>query len=133
MADRSLLRAIDAVTVQVPDLDVGLSFYRDRLGHELIWRNDETRQAGLRLPEGEAELVLAVGIDPAANWLVGSVEEAVARVVAAGGTVISAAVSIPVGRVAMVADPFGNSLVLVDLTAGRYVTDGEGRVVGVEL
>ena len=27
--------------VPVPDLDQGLAFYRDRLGHELLWR-DET-------------------------------------------------------------------------------------------
>ena len=41
------------VTVPVPDLDQGLAFYRDRLGHDLIWRNDEVGQAGLRLPNGE--------------------------------------------------------------------------------
>jgi catechol 2,3-dioxygenase-like lactoylglutathione lyase family enzyme len=35
-----LLQKIDAVTIPVPDLDAGLDFYRDRLGHELRWRND---------------------------------------------------------------------------------------------
>jgi catechol 2,3-dioxygenase-like lactoylglutathione lyase family enzyme len=35
-----LLQKVDAVTVAVPDLDVGLGFYRDRLGHQLRWRND---------------------------------------------------------------------------------------------
>jgi hypothetical protein len=38
---------------------------------------------------------------------------------------------IPVGRVAVVADPFGNTLVLLDLSKGRYVTDGAGEVTGV--
>jgi hypothetical protein len=37
-----------------------------------------------------------------------------------------------VGRVAVVADPFGNALVLLDLSAGRYVTDAEGNVIGVD-
>jgi catechol 2,3-dioxygenase-like lactoylglutathione lyase family enzyme len=40
-----LLRKIDAVTIPVPDLDAGLGFYRDRLGHELRWRNDAIGQA----------------------------------------------------------------------------------------
>lgn len=32
---------------------------------------------------------------------------------------------IPVGRVVAVADPFGNTLVLLDLSKGHYVTDAE--------
>jgi catechol 2,3-dioxygenase-like lactoylglutathione lyase family enzyme len=31
-----LLRKVDAVTVPVPDLDTGLRFYRDALGHQLL-------------------------------------------------------------------------------------------------
>ena len=39
---------------------------------------------------------------------------------------------IPVGSVVVVvADPFGNVLVLVDLAKGRYVTDAGGTVTGV--
>jgi hypothetical protein len=33
---------------------------------------------------------------------------------------------------AVVNDPFGNALVLLDLSAGRYVTDVDGRVLGVQ-
>lgn len=40
-------------------------------------------------------------------------------------------VDIPVGRLAVVADPFGNALVVLDLSTGKYVTDEEGRVIGV--
>jgi predicted enzyme related to lactoylglutathione lyase len=49
--------------------------------------------------------------------------------VAAGGRVVSPPTPIPVGRVAVVADPFGNQLVLVDLSSGPYLTDSTGRVV----
>ncbi len=38
---------------------------------------------------------------------------------------------IPVGRVAVVADPFGNILVLLDLPKGHYVTDTTGNVTAV--
>lgn len=31
-----LLRTVDGVRLPVPDLEAGLAFYRDRLGHELI-------------------------------------------------------------------------------------------------
>ncbi|MEE8337416.1 MAG: VOC family protein [Dehalococcoidia bacterium] len=126
-----LLRALDAIQIPVPDLDEALAFYCDRLGHELKWRNE--RSAGLRLPGSEAELVLETGrpeLEP--NMLVESVEDAVRRFVAAGGTIEAEPSDIPVGRVAIVRDPFGNRLVLLDLSKGRYVTDVAGNVTGVE-
>ena len=51
MEDAALLRKVDAVTVKVSDLDLGLKFYRDRLGLKLNWRNDLMAQVGLALPE----------------------------------------------------------------------------------
>lgn len=127
-----LLRAVDAVMLAVPDLDAGLRFYRDHLHHELLWRNDESGQAGLRLPDGGAELVLSTRQGSAVNWVVTSVAAALEEVVRSGGRVVTPPVDIPVGRVAVVSDPFGNELVLLDLTKGLYVTDADGRVVGVE-
>lgn len=128
----ALLRSVDAVTAPVPGLDAGLAFYVGALGHALRWRNDEIGQAGLALPESDTEIVLTTthGYEP--NWLVDSVDLAAARIEAAGGTVLVEPFDIPVGRVAVVADPFGNALVLVDLSKGRYSTDEDGQVKGVE-
>lgn len=131
MSDEPVLRMIDAVTVPVPDLDRGLTFYRDRLGHELLWRDDELGQAGLRLPDGETELVLSTRLEYAPNWLVRSVDGAIQRIVAAGGAVLAGPTQIPVGRLAVVADPFANTLVLLDLSSGHYATDERGHVTGV--
>lgn len=131
MSPEPVLRMVDAITVAVPDLDRGLQFYRDELGHALLWRDDERGQAGLRLPDGATELVLSTHLGYAPNWLVSSVADAVARFVAAGGTLLAAPTPIPVGWLAVVADPFGNPLVLLDLSAGRYTTDATGRVTGV--
>jgi predicted enzyme related to lactoylglutathione lyase len=128
----ALLQKVDAVTFPVPDLDSGLAFYRDRLGHTLLWRNDAIGQAGLALPDSDTELVLATQLDYTANWLVSSADEAAAAVHAAGGRVITEPFDIPVGRVAVVADPFNNVLVLVDLSKGRYTTDETGSVTGVD-
>jgi predicted enzyme related to lactoylglutathione lyase len=127
-----LLRKVDAVTVRVPDLDSGLELYRDALGHELVWRNDEIGQAGLRLPESDTEIVLATELEYAPSWLVSSADEAAARIQAAGGRTVRAPFDIPVGRCAVVEDPFGNALVLLDLSKGLYVTDDQGSVTGVE-
>jgi predicted enzyme related to lactoylglutathione lyase len=124
---------IDAVTMPVPDLDQGLEFYRDRLGHELLWRNDELGQAGLRLPESKTELVLSTSLEYAPNWLVTSVEHAVQSIVMAGGAVLAEPTQIPVGRLAVVTDPFGNTLILLDLSSGYYRTDDAGRVTGVAI
>ena len=130
MSREPVLRMVDAVTLPVPDLDQGLEFYQDELGHELLWRNDELGQAGLRLPDGETELVLSTRLGYAPNWLVASVDGAVASILAAGGEILAGPTEIPVGRLAVVADPFANALVLLDLSKGRYVTDQQGRVTG---
>jgi catechol 2,3-dioxygenase-like lactoylglutathione lyase family enzyme len=113
--DEPLLRRIDAVTVRVPDLDAGLRFYRDHLGHALQWRNDELGQAALALPDSDTELVLTTQHPYEPNWLVASVEEAAGAIVAGGGRILAPPFEIPNGRVSVVADPFDNVLVLVDL------------------
>ena len=127
----AVLRKVDAVTVRVPSLDAGLAFYRDALGHRLRWRNDAVGQAALALPESDTELVLTTELGYEPNWLVESVHDAVSTMVAGGGAVVVEPFDIPVGHVAVVLDPFGNTLVLVDLTKGRYLTDEDGTVTGV--
>jgi len=119
----ALLRKVDAVTVRVPSLADGLAFYRDQLGHRLLWRNDALGQLGLSLPESDTEIVLATqqGYEP--NWLVTSADEAAEKFALSGGTIVAEPTDIPVGRVVVVADPFGNVLVLVDLSKGQYATE----------
>jgi predicted enzyme related to lactoylglutathione lyase len=127
-----LLRAVDAVTVPVPDLDQGLQFYRDRLGHELLWRNDAIGQAGLRLPDADTELVLTTSLPYGPQWLVASADDATAVIRSAGGRVITEPFDGVVGRIAVVTDPFGNALALLDLSKGTYRTDSRGDVIGLQ-
>jgi catechol 2,3-dioxygenase-like lactoylglutathione lyase family enzyme len=81
----ALLRKVDAVTVPVPDLDAGLAFYVDGLGHRLLWRNDALGQAGLAVGEADTEVVLTTRQGYAPTWLVDDVPQAVERFRAAGG------------------------------------------------
>jgi predicted enzyme related to lactoylglutathione lyase len=126
------LRKVDAVTVPVPDLDSGIRFYGEGLGHSLLWRNDDIGQAGLALPESETELVLTTELDYAPSWLVASADDAARGIADAGGRVVTEPFDIPVGRAAVVADPFGNRLVLLDLSKGLYTTGDDGTVTGVQ-
>lgn len=119
---------IDCLQVPVPDLEAGLAFYRDRLGHELLWRRG--RSAGLRLPGTDAEIVLQTERpELEVNLTVVSVDAAVEQIVASGGRVLVAPFDIPIGRCAVVADPWGNRLVLLDGSKGRLVTDAAGNVL----
>jgi predicted enzyme related to lactoylglutathione lyase len=127
--DATLLRKIDCVQIPVPDLDAALVFYRDRFGHALNWRT--ATQAGLRLPETDAEIVLQVErpeLEP--NFLVRSVEQAVESFFRAGGSVVVQPFDIQIGRCAVVADPWGNRLVLLDMSKGALLTDAQGNVIG---
>ena len=125
----ALLKKVDCIRLSVPDLEAGLAFYRDRLGHELIWRSK--KGAGLRLPGSEAELVLQ-SEDPGLeiDFLVDSAEAAAARFAAAGGTLVVPPFEIQIGRAAVVADPWGNQYVLLDMSKGPLLTDGEGNILG---
>lgn len=49
----------------------------------------------------------------------------------AGRKIIEEPFDIPVGRATIVADPFGNVLVLLDLSNGTYVVDADNNVIGV--
>jgi predicted enzyme related to lactoylglutathione lyase len=127
-----LFRDVDCVQIPVSDLEVGLAFYQDALGHQLIWRTDTA--AGLRMGDSATELVVQTErpeFEP--NLSVASADVAAHRFVAAGGKLLVTPFDIAIGRCAVVQDRWGNRLVLLDHTKGRLLTDATGRVqVGVE-
>lgn len=114
--DRPLLRKVDCIRLAVDNLDAGIVFYA-RLGASLIWRRPTT--AGLRLPEADAELVLQTeepGLE--VDLLVDDAEQAATRFAAAGGKLLGDPFDIEIGRAVAVADPWGNELVLLDMSRG---------------
>jgi lactoylglutathione lyase len=124
-----LFRKIDCVRLHVPDLEAAMAFYRDRLGQQMLWRTESA--AGLGMPETDSEIVLFTeGSGEDIDFLVDSADEAAARLVEAGGKVIFPPFDIQVGRCVVVEDPWGNKLVLMDLSKGLLKTDSEGNVVG---
>ena len=114
--DAPLFRKVDCIRLAVDDLAAAIGFYRS-LGHELIWRRPSA--AGLRLSESDAELVVqteAPGIE--VDFLVDDAEQAVERFVTAGGTLVSGPFEIEIGRCVVIADPWENTLVLLDMSHG---------------
>jgi len=123
-----MLRSIDCLQIPVPDLESGLAFYRDQLGHELAWRTRTA--AGLRMPESDTELVVqSERPELEANLTVTSADQAAAAFSRAGGRIVVQAFDIPIGRCAVVEDPWGNRLVLLDTSKGLLVTDDTGCVL----
>jgi predicted enzyme related to lactoylglutathione lyase len=111
-----LLRKVDCIRLAVDDLAAAIDFYQ-RLGHNLIWRRPTA--AGLRLPESDAELVVQSeepGLE--VDLLVDDAEQAAERFVSVGGTLVSGPHEIEIGRCAVVADPWGNTLTLLDMSRG---------------
>lgn len=124
----SLFKKIDCLLLPVPDLNEALGFYRDKLGHELVWRTKTA--AGLRLSESDTELVLHTEFEESeTDILVDSADEASKKFVEIGGTLVKEPFDIQIGRCAMVKDPFGNILVLLDMTKGPLKTDEQKNVL----
>jgi predicted enzyme related to lactoylglutathione lyase len=125
----TLIRKVDCIRLYVADLEAGLSFYRDRLGQQLIWRT--ATAAGLRLPESEAELVLQTEDQrQEVDLKVDSADEAAQLIEQTGGKVIVPPFDIQIGRCVVVEDPWGNALVLLDTSQGLLKTDADGNVIG---
>ena len=125
----SLIHKVDCVRLYVPDLEAGLAFYRDRLGHELIWRT--ATAAGLRLPETDTELVIQTEEQQQEiDFLVDSADAAAGLIEQSGGKVIAPPFDIQIGRCVVVEDPWGNPLVLLEASKGFLETDANGNVIG---
>ncbi len=128
-APEPLIRKVDCIQIPVPDIESGLAFYRDRLGHRLIWRT--ATAAGLSMSETDAEIVIQTERPVMeANLLVASAEGAAERVAQAGGRILVPPFDIRIGRCAVVQDLWGNRLVLLDMSKGRLITDADGNVTG---
>ena len=125
---KPLFQSLDCLNLPVPDLEEALEFYRDKLGHSLIWKTDNS--AGLRLHNDEAELVIRTEKRPPETDIsVESVIDATKRFIEAGGSIVVPPFDIQIGKCVVVEDPWGNRLVLLDCSKGLLETDEEGNVV----
>jgi predicted enzyme related to lactoylglutathione lyase len=105
--------------VRVPDLAAAAEFYTRVFGLRPLW-HDET-SLGLGLAETDAEIVLHtmdLPADRSVHYLVDDVPSAVAIAQRAGCVVREAPFDIAIGMCAVLADPFGNTVCLLDMSKG---------------
>jgi len=127
----TLFQMVDAVQFYVPDIEAGVRYYGDILGHEIIRKTESA--VGLRMPGSEAEIVIQNERDcREIDLSVESADAAARRIEDAGGKIIVPPFDIQIGRAVVVEDPWGNRMVLLDSSKGRLVTDADGIVTGVE-
>jgi predicted enzyme related to lactoylglutathione lyase len=115
-----MLRKIDCVMIRVDDLDAAAAYYADAFGLRPLWRDD--RQLGLGFPETDAEIVLHTAPDlppdGLVHYLVDDVVSAVRALQAKGCAIIEPPFDIRIGKCAVIRDPFGVTLCILDMTKG---------------
>jgi lactoylglutathione lyase len=114
-----MLRKIDCVMVRVNDLELATRFYADVLGLKRLWQDDTS--VGMGMPETDAEIVLHtmdLPGDIGVHYLVDDVVTAVQTLAANGCSIREAPFDVAIGKCAVIVDPFGNVLCLLDMSKG---------------
>lgn len=116
-----MLKKIDCVMVKVDNLDQARDFYRDRLGLSELWRDDSQPAIGMGFPESDAEIVLhlmhlSARID--VHYLVDDVDRSVHELREQGVHIVEEPFDIPIGKCAVLLDPFGNAVSILDMSKG---------------
>ena len=115
-----MLRKIDCVMIRVADVEAAATYYAEVFGLRPQWTGDDS--VGLVFPETDAEIVLHRDPDiPSAvevHYLVDDVTTAVADYAAKGCRVLVEPFDITIGKCAVIQDPFGTRLCILDMTKG---------------
>lgn len=117
---KNVLRKIDCVMVHVDDLEAATAYYANVFGLRPQWSGDDS--VGLVFQETDAEIVLHnnpnLPSPVEVHYLVDEVVTAVASFVARGCHLLVEPFDIAIGKCAVIQDPFGVRLCLLDMTKG---------------
>jgi lactoylglutathione lyase len=115
-----MLRKIDCIMIRVNDVEAAAAYYTKVFGLRPQWSGDDS--IGLTFPETDAEIVLHHDPDiPSSvevHYLVDDVGGAVAHLAAQGCQILVAPFPITIGKCAVIRDPFGTRLCILDMTKG---------------
>ena len=120
-----MLRKIDCVMIRVEDVDKAADYYARVFGLKPLWSGDDA--VGLVFPESDAEIVLHN--DPnlpspvEVHYLVDDVVAAVAEYTAQGCAMLVEPFDITIGKCAVIQDPFGTRLCILDMTKGARASN----------
>ncbi len=115
-----MLKKIDCVMIRVEDPEAAAVYYSDVFGLRRLWQ-DET-SVGMGFAEQDAEVVLHCNPDVPSpvdvHYLVDDVVYSVEVLRENGCRVLSEPFDIPIGKCAVVRDPFGTTLSILDMSKG---------------
>jgi len=115
-----MLRKIDCVMIRVDDIDAAATYYAEVFGLRPQWSGDDS--IGLVFPETDAEIVLHrdsnIPSSVEVYYLVDDVVAVVANYAAKGCRVLVEPFDITIGKCAVIQDPFGTRLCILDMTRG---------------
>ena len=113
------LKKIDAVLLRVLDLEKTAEFYVDVMGLNRGWTDNENQMIGLLFPGNDTELVLHCDEslpDPNVSYQVDDVLDFVEKYNKRGFKVLVEPFDIRCGKCAILEDPEGHSVEIMDIT-----------------
>jgi lactoylglutathione lyase len=115
-----MLRKIDCVMIRVDNVEEAAAYYAEVFGLRPHWSGDGT--IGLVFPETDAEIVLHndpnIPSSVEVHYLVDDVVAVVAEYVAKGCQLLVEPFDITIGKCAVIKDPFGTRMCILDMTKG---------------
>ena len=115
-----MLKKIDCVMIRVEDPEAAKKYYTEVFGLQPLWGDENT--VGLGFPETDAEIVLRnesnIPSSVEVYYLVDNVESAVNELQKRDCTTIVGPIDITIGKCAIIRDPFGTRLCILDMTKG---------------
>jgi len=115
-----MLKKIDCVMIRVDDVKAAKAYYADVFGLQPVWWDDSS--AGLVFPESDAEIVVHSRADIPSKievyYLVENVVDAVQSFVSKRCRTVVEPFDIAIGKCAVIEDPFGVELCILDMTKG---------------
>ncbi len=128
-----MLRKIDCIMIRVDDVEAAAAYYAQVFGLRPQWSGDDA--IGLVFPETDAEIVIHRDPDIPSpvevHYLVDDVVAAVAHYTAQGCLVLVAPFDITIGKCAVIRDPFGTRLCILDMTKGPRLLNLTGSTTTV--
>jgi lactoylglutathione lyase len=120
-----MLKKIDCVMIRVDDMEVATAYYAEVFGLRPVWKDEIS--TGLAFPETDAEIVLHCSPDIPSQvevyYLVDDVIAATQTLATKGCQILVEPFDIVIGKCAVIQDPFGTRLCLLDMTKGPRQTE----------
>jgi lactoylglutathione lyase len=116
-----MFKKIDCVMIRVGDVVAGERYYSEVFGLKPLWR--EAGSVGMAFPETDSEIVLHTNAEiphrVEVHYLVDNVVAAVKCYAEKGCRVVVPPFDVLIGKCAVIQDPFGTTICILDRTSGR--------------